>query len=1083
MLKLDYPKYSSFLKQVFLIALFCALSLAGNGQNMVPNGNFEQYTICPANVSAVPNCTGWAEYTPTPDYFNTCNTVLGTVGVPTNFFGYQAAASGNGYDGFAIVFNLRESITRPITPLVIGGTYEVSMSASLAEVSMYGVNALGVYFFDNGSTSVSSANLLSITPQISYSVYGPISDKTNWVRLTGVFTADSAYDNLAITGFGPTTSFIIDTLSGTYAYAYYYIDSVVVRLANHIIMGNTDTLICAGDSVHIAFTTIPSNYYNTNNLFTLQLSNSVGSFTTPVNIGTLTGGSGGTINGVIPIGILPGTGYRLRIVANSPGDTSRNSRSIAISNLRPDKPIAGNSGPICAGTTLSLTATTATSGVNWKWNGPNGFTSTLQNPVIASAQGVSSGSYVVSAYIGVCQSKDTTNAGVSTGSVIEIAHSNSPVCDNDTLKLSCSGNGSAISYSWIGPNSFTSSLQNPKIIDPTSSAAGNYYLNVTLAGCTILDTVPVLVKPTPVGLTASSNNPLCIGDTMKLYSGSTTTGVTYLWNGPNGYSTFTQNPVLPNAGAINAGNYIITYLLNGCSVKDTMAVAVNPVPLPVIANSSSPVCAGTILNLTSASATTGVSYNWTGPNSFTSSTQNPNITNAATTASGDYVVTASLANCSAKDTITTLVKPLPANINATNNSPLCVGGTLNLSASSSSTGLSYSWTGPNSYSSSAQNPAIANTQVAATGDYIITFTLNGCTAKDTTTAAVYPIPAKPSANHNTPICTGETLLLTASTIAGATYNWSGPAFSAASQNPSVPNLQPVGAGAYVVSTTVNGCTSANDTTIVVVNPSPVVNIYPSPNDTICLGNNVTFVATISGGGTTPLYQWVKNNINIGSANGVSYSSAGIANNDVITCKLTNNTTCFSAQTDTSNTIKMTVLPWQAPSATIVANPGGPVSPWTLVTFTATAVNAGTNPSYQWKRNGQDIIGATSYTWGSAQLSDMDTICCVVTSSYICAQPLSAMSNCIPERILTGIKTVSKDPIRIYPNPVNNELIIESAALHAAVQITDLLGRVVYRGIINSVKQSINTSALVSGTYVLQVTPVNGRREMFKVVKE
>jgi hypothetical protein len=62
---------------------------------------------------------------------------------------------------------------------------------------------------------------------------------------------------------------------------------------------------------------------------------------------------------------------------------------------------------------------------------------------------------------------------------------------------------------------------------------------------------------------------------------------------------------------------------------------------------------------------------------------------------------------------------------AGSDSPICAGGTLHLTASTVS-GATYAWTGPNEFSSSAQNPTLANATTAASGTYSVTATLNGC---------------------------------------------------------------------------------------------------------------------------------------------------------------------------------------------------------------------------------------------------------------------------------------------------------------------------------------------------------------------
>jgi hypothetical protein len=85
---------------------------------------------------------------------------------------------------------------------------------------------------------------------------------------------------------------------------------------------------------------------------------------------------------------------------------------------------------------------------------------------------------------------------------------------------------------------------------------------------------------------------------------------------------------------------------------------------------------------------------------------------------------------------------------------------------------------------------------------------------------------------------------------------------------------------------------------------PSVSIVSSSNS-ICSGANVTFTATPTNGGSTPTYQWKKNNINVGT-NSTTYSNSSLLNNDIITCVVTSNATCASPTTATSNSITMTI---------------------------------------------------------------------------------------------------------------------------------------------------------------------------------
>jgi hypothetical protein len=85
--------------------------------------------------------------------------------------------------------------------------------------------------------------------------------------------------------------------------------------------------------------------------------------------------------------------------------------------------------------------------------------------------------------------------------------------------------------------------------------------------------------------------------------------------------------------------------------------------------------------------------------------------------------------------ITLTIKPKPAVSNIGNDGPICAGSTLHLSVDAVA-GATYSWTGPNSFASTSQNPGIANATTAASGTYHLTITLDGCNSGDGTTNAV-----------------------------------------------------------------------------------------------------------------------------------------------------------------------------------------------------------------------------------------------------------------------------------------------------------------------------------------------------------
>jgi gliding motility-associated-like protein len=385
--------------------------------------------------------------------------------------------------------------------------------------------------------------------------------------------------------------------------------------------------------------------------------------------------------------------------------------------------------------------------------------------------------------------------------------------------------------------------------------------------------------PTP---SPSSNAPVCTGNTLNL-AVTSVPGMTYSWAGPNGFSSNLQNPSVSNVALADAGAYTVT-ITNSCGSSNASTnVVVNATPATPTAANDGPACEGGTITL-STPTVSGATYSWTGPNGFTSSLQNPTITNIALADAGTYFVTVTVSGCtSAAGSTSVVVNPIPATPTASNDGPGCVGGTISLGTPTVS-GATYSWTGPNGFVSSLQNPVINNITLADGGIYSVTVTVSGCTsAAGTTNVVVNPIPATPSASSNTPVCENSALNLTTPTVSGATYSWTGPnGFTSNVQNPTIASASLAAAGTYSVTVTVNGCTSAAGTTNVSVTTLPVLTSSLTPA-AICNGTLFSYTATSSIPGTT--FTWTR--AAIASING---GAAGSGSNATIGEVLTNSST-------------------------------------------------------------------------------------------------------------------------------------------------------------------------------------------------
>lgn len=537
-------------------------------------------------------------------------------------------------------------------------------------------------------------------------------------------------------------------------------------------------------------------------------------------------------------------------VSATAGGTGAATATVTVNPI-PAAPTAGSNSPICAGSTLSLTASTIAN-ADYTWFGPNNFTSAQQNPTIANATTAASGTYSVFATVANCPSDTVTvTAVVNPVPAAPTAGSNSPLCAGGNLSLTATGDPNA-SYNWTGPNGFTSTQQNPTINGVTTAASGTYEVTQTVAGCTSAGgTTSVTVNPIP-STTAGSNSPICEGAALNL-TATTVAGGTFTWTGPNGFTSNLQNPTIPTTTAADAGTYSVTVSANGCTGNTSTANVVVTLIASPVAGSNSPICAGATLNL-SASAISGATYTWTGPNGFTSNQQNPSIVNATANNAGTYFVTANVGggcNASAPDSVVVVVNPIPG-VTAGSNSPVCAGGTINLTATTFP-GATYSWTGPNGFTSNQQNPAITNATTAMSGTYSVTSNASGCASTTPSTVTVSVVAtAPPTAGNNGPVCSGATVNLTATTIAGATYSWTGPnGFTSNLQNPSIPNATTAASGTYSVIASLNGCSSSSPaTTNVVVNPLPAV--IANNNGPVCAGSTLLLTASTVAGAT---YTW------------------------------------------------------------------------------------------------------------------------------------------------------------------------------------------------------------------------------------
>ena len=183
-----------------------------------------------------------------------------------------------------------------------------------------------------------------------------------------------------------------------------------------------------------------------------------------------------------------------------------------------------------------------------------------------------------------------------------------------------------------------------------------------------------------------------------------------------------------------------------------------------------------------------------------------------------------------------------------------------------------------------------------------------------------PIITSQPSNSSQFVCSGSTVipLSVTATGSGLTYQWYSNQFNSNSGGTLVTgatssNYSPSSAATstlyyYVVVTSGGASVTSSVSGPVIVGGTVVpANSIVASSTLISSGTSVTFTATPINGGTSPSYQWYKNNNAVG-VNSSTYTDAGLSNNDYIYCTLTSSATCSSSpDTAASNGITITVL--------------------------------------------------------------------------------------------------------------------------------------------------------------------------------
>jgi gliding motility-associated-like protein len=315
----------------------------------------------------------------------------------------------------------------------------------------------------------------------------------------------------------------------------------------------------------------------------------------------------------------------------------------------------------------------------------------------------------------------------------------SNLCEGSNGQLSVQAI-SFLSYQWWKGTDTTNILSTTNVLtfNPFSSATtpGTYYVRIySSTNLSCIDKILSFVIPSVSNPNAGDGTTVSICDLENpidlftlLIAPFDTNGV---WEETTSSGMLNGNVFLPVG--LPLGTYTFKYKVTGfCDDSDETNVTVNlnqGPPIPQI-TSLPETCGGSDINLT-VDNITNATFQWTGPNDFTSSDQNVSIENSTGINSGTYTVVATLNGCQTTSSIEVIVKPSPE---FTIDSG-CLNGVYMVTVIPTNESfdpilVDYSWTGPNGYTNTINPISLLG---FSPGDYSVTVTnSDDCSSTQTT---------------------------------------------------------------------------------------------------------------------------------------------------------------------------------------------------------------------------------------------------------------------------------------------------------------------------------------------------------------
>ena len=590
----------------------------------------------------------------------------------------------------------------------------------------------------------------------------------------------------------------------------------------------------------------------------------------------------------------------------------------------------------------------------------------------------------------------TSNAATLTVTAAPVAPSittqpvSKAVTTGQTATFSVTANGTAtLSYQWKKNGAAISGATSASYTTPAtvaSDSGSSFTVTVTNSvGNVTSNAATLTVNVLPAITTQPTNQSVTAGQTATFSVAATGTGtLTYQWkkNGTVISSATSASYTTPATVTGDTGAaFTVTVTNNAGSVTSNAAtLTVNAPPSITTQPVSRTVTAGQTATFSViVTGTATLTYQWKKNGSAISGATAASYTTPATVAGDNgssFTVTITNSVGNVTSNAATLTVNVPPSITTQPVSQTVTAGqsaTFTVTATSSGT-LTYQWK-KNGTAISGATAASYTTPATVAGDNGATFTVTvtGNSGNVTSSAAILTVNAPPSitaqpASQTVTVGQTATFKVAATGTGTLTYQWKkgGTAISGATASTyTTPTTVAGDNGSSFTVTITNsvGNVTSNAATLT-VNVPPSITTQPVSH-TVTVEQTATFTVTATSSGTLT-YQWKKNGTAISGATAASYTTPATVAGD--------NGASFTV-TVTGNSGNITssaaILTVNVPPSVTTQPVSKTVTAGQTATFTVTA--AGTAPlTYQWKKNGTAISGATSASYTTPATTTSDT---------------------------------------------------------------------------------------------------------------